>query len=60
MTSTVMHGQPHHYSLLDLNHMVRTTLERNLSDQYWLEAEIAQIGENRGHCYLDLIQKAEG
>lgn len=54
------HDSPRHYSLMELNHKVRTTLENYLYDQYWLEAEIAQIGENRGHCYLDLVQKAEG
>ena len=60
MRHDAMHDSPHHYSLMELNHKVRTTLEKYLYDQYWLEAEIAQIGENRGHCYLDLVQKAEG
>ena len=60
MRHDAMHDSPHNYSLMELNHKVRTTLENYLYDQYWLEAEIAQIGENRGHCYLDLIQKAEG
>ena len=54
------HESPRHYSLIELNRMVRSTLEDYMSDQYWLEAEIGQIGENRGHCYLEFIQKAEG
>ena len=54
------HESPRHYSLMELNRMVRSTLENYMMDQYWLEAEIGQIGENRGHCYLEFIQKAEG
>ena len=52
--------QHHHFSLLELNRLVRTTIEDTLCEQYWLEAEIGQIGENNGHCYLEFIQKVEG
>ena len=52
--------QHHHYSLLELNRLVRATIEDTLCEQYWLEAEIGQIGENNGHCYLEFIQKVEG
>ena len=52
--------QHHHYSLLELNRLVRATIEDTLCEQYWLEAEIGQIGENNGHCYLEFIQKIEG
>ena len=52
--------QHHHFSLLELNRLVRATIEDTLCEQYWLEAEIGQIGENNGHCYLELIQKVEG
>ena len=52
--------QHHHFSLLELNRLVRATIEDTLCEQYWLEAEIGQIGENNGHCYLEFIQKAEG
>ena len=52
--------QHHHYSLLELNRLVRSTIEDTLCEQYWLEAEIGQIGENNGHCYLEFIQKVEG
>ena len=52
--------QRHHFSLLELNRLVRATIEDNLCEQYWLEAEIGQIGENNGHCYLEFIQKVEG
>ena len=52
--------QHHHFSLLELNRLVRATIEDTLCEQYWLEAEIGQIGENNGHCYLEFIQKVEG
>ena len=52
--------QHHHFSLLELNRLVRATIEDTLYEQYWLEAEIGQIGENNGHCYLEFIQKVEG
>lgn len=52
--------QHQHYSLLELNRLVRVTIEDTLCEQYWLEAEIGQIGENNGHCYLEFIQKVEG
>ena len=52
--------QNHNYSLLELNRLVRATIEDTLCEQYWLEAEIGQIGENNGHCYLEFIQKIEG
>ena len=52
--------QHHHFSLLELNRLVRATIEDTLCEQYWLEAEIGQISENNGHCYLEFIQKAEG
>lgn len=52
--------QHHHFSLLELNRLVRATIEDTLCEQYWLEAEIGQIGENNGHCYFEFIQKVEG
>ena len=44
-------------TLLELNGMVRTTLERGMRDEYWVEAELAEARETRGHCYMDLVQK---
>ena len=46
-----------HYSLLQLNALVRKNIERTMPDEYWVEAEIAEIHESGGHCYFDLIQK---
>lgn len=44
-------------TLLELNSMVRMTLERGMRDEYWVEAELAEARETRGHCYMELIQK---
>lgn len=44
-------------TLFELNGMVRTTLERGMRDEYWVEAELAEARETRGHCYMELVQK---
>ena len=49
-----------HFSLQQLNLLVRDAINSYLSGVYWLETEIAQINENRGHCYLEFIQKEQG
>ena len=38
-----------HFSLLQLNQLVRDAINSRLYDMYWLETEISQINENRGH-----------
>ena len=45
------------FTLYQLNSMVRNTLEENLCGPFWLEAEISEAREVRGHCYFELIQK---
>ena len=46
-------------SLFELNSLVRLTLEAELSHEYWVEAELSEVRESRGHCYMELIQKEE-
>ncbi len=46
-------------SLLELNQMVRETIDEAMPDEYWVEAELSECRETRGHCYLELIQKDE-
>ena len=43
-------------SLLELNSLVRQTIERTLNREYWVEAELSECRESRGHCYMELIQ----
>lgn len=48
-------------SLLDLQRMVRATLESRFEEPMWLRAEISELKVNRsGHCYLNLVEKGEG
>ena len=48
-----------HYSLRQLNMMVREAIETELPDEYWVEAELSECRENSGHCYMELIEKDE-
>ena len=47
------------YSLKQLNEMVKAAVEFSIPDEYWVEAELADVKEVRGHCYMDLIEKDE-
>lgn len=49
----------HTISLLELNGLVRETLEIGMPDAYWVEAELADVRESAGHCYMELVQKDE-
>ena len=40
-----------------LNGIVRETIESVMPDSYWVQAELASVRENRGHCYMELIEK---
>ena len=46
-------------SLLELNSLVRQVIEETLSQEYWVEAELSECRESRGHCYMELIEKDE-
>ena len=47
------------YSLLELNSMVRQSIEHTMNQEFWVEAELSECRENRGHCFMELIQKEE-
>lgn len=47
-------------TLLELNTMVQRVIEQSMPRQYWVEAELAEVNERRGHLYLDLVQKGTG
>ncbi len=48
-------------TLLDLQRMVRATLESRFDEPMWLRAEISELKVNRsGHCYLNLVEKGAG
>ena len=46
-------------TLYELNNLVREVLECEMPDEYWVEAELSECREARGHCYMELIQKDE-
>ena len=48
-----------HYTLRQLNLLVREAIEESLPDEYWVEAELSECRENSGHCYMELIEKDE-
>lgn len=55
---TIQTSRHEHLTLLDLQRMVRLTLESRFSDPIWLSAEISELKVNRsGHCYLNLVEK---
>ena len=48
----------HNLTLLDLQRMVRATLESRFCEPLWISAEISELKLNRsGHCYLNLVEK---
>lgn len=47
------------YTLKELNAMVRDAIETELPDEYWVQAELAECRESRGHCYMELVEKDE-
>jgi exodeoxyribonuclease VII large subunit len=48
-----------HVTLLELNRLVREVIESEMPSEYWVEAELSECRESRGHCYMELVQKDE-
>ena len=46
-----------HMTLFELNRLVRETIECEMPNEYWVEAELSECRELRGHCYMELIEK---
>jgi len=46
-------------TLFELNQLVRKVIECEMPNEYWVEAELSECRESRGHCYMELIQKDE-
>ena len=58
---SILTTQSESLSLLDLQRMVRATLESRFEEPVWLRAEISELKVNRsGHCYLNLVEKGGG
>lgn len=55
---SIFTSQRESITLLDLQRMVRATLESRFEEPMWLRAEISELKVNRsGHCYLNLVEK---
>jgi len=48
-----------HITLLELNRLVREVIECEMPNEYWVEAELSECRESRGHCYMELVQYEE-
>ena len=47
-------------SLYELNRLIRITLREGMPDTYWVQAELSEVRvAYNGHCYIELVQKAE-
>lgn len=47
-------------SLFALNRLVRLMVERQLSDTYWVQAELSEVRVNSsGHCYVEFVERDE-
>ena len=46
------------YSLSELCAEIQEVVENDLLERYWVRAEIASLSA-RGHCYMELVEKAE-
>ena len=46
-------------SLYELNSLVASVVAIDLPDEYWVEAELSEAREVRGHCYMELVEKDE-
>lgn len=46
-------------TLYELNRLVREVIECEMPREYWVEAELSECRESRGHCYMELVQKGQ-
>lgn len=46
-------------TLYELNNIVSEVISSVMSEEYWVEAEISELRVVYGHCYMELVQKAE-
>ena len=44
-------------SLSELTNKIQSVIRQNFTDAIWVRAEVSELRENGGHCYLELIEK---
>ena len=47
-----------HYSLYELNNIVKGVIDDSFQGEYWVQAELSECYEKAGHCYLELVEKS--
>lgn len=47
----------HALTLFELNSLVGEVIDAAFDHAYWVEAELSEAREVRGHCYMELVQK---
>lgn len=50
---------PRTLTLEELNTMVSDVIEQSFTHSYWVTTEVSEVRENRGHCYMEFVQKDE-
>lgn len=51
-----MNNERQALTLFELNNLVRTVIEQTLDRSYWVKAELSEIRESNGHCFMQLVQ----
>lgn len=46
-------------SLYELNSIVASVIDIDMPGDYWVVAELSELREVRGHCYMELVEKDE-
>lgn len=44
-------------TLSELNRRVKDAIRDSLPETYWMRAETSDVRQNRGHCYLEFVEK---
>ena len=47
------------FSLSELTNKIHEALSLNFGKPLWIRAEISELRENAGHCYMELIEKSD-
>ena len=55
-----MKDEQKHFTLFELNNLVRNALNEALPARYWVTGELSEVRETTvGHCYIELVQRDE-
>lgn len=46
-----------HFTLYQLNEFIRRVISLNFTEAVWVQCEILQVNQSRGHYYFQLVQK---